>query len=468
MQISGLVTGLDTDALVKQLMAVERKPGERLVAAKTTANALSGALTRLNGIVKTMADTATALGSNSVPIAWTAQSATSSNPAVATVTALSSAPKASTSFTVTSVAAAGGGVSGEVKIADAKTSIADADFTLNLRTGTDVSKAPGDAGSDTVDKPIVVKAGTSLDALAAQINGDESLGMTASVNRVADGTYRLQLVSKTTGANSNVALSGDGSTAAGVLFQNPPSALQKGADTVLHFGDAGSGYDVSSRTTKVEALLEGVTVTAVKADPNPVTLNVARDVDGMASKVEAMVKAANDALSNMRINSKADLENKGAAKADGPFVGNSTTRDLSTQIQNVFVGGGNVVPSLAGVSLEKDGTIKFDKAKFTEAYAKDPAAVENTLKTTADKLENVGKAASNSNDGLLSLAIRGADALQKDYVDQIKRFDDTMKSRESVLQAKYAALDSLLSKMKSQSDWLAGQLKSLPSTSGSN
>lgn len=272
-------------------------------------------------------------------------------------------------------------------------------------------------------------------------------------------------MSKETGANSNVALSGDGSAAAGVLFANPPSVLQKGADTVLHFGDKANGYDVRSRMAKVEGLIEGVTVTALKVDDKPVTVDVKRDVDGMASKVEAMVKAANEALSNIRINSKADLENKGTNKADGTFVSNTTTRDVSTQIRNVFVGSGNAVPSLAGVSLQRDGTITFDKAKFAEAYAIDPTRVADTMKGTADKLEAVGKAASNSTDGSLTVAIRGADALQKDYTEQIKRFDDRMKQREATLAAKYNALDSMLSKMKSQGDWLAGQLAALPNIS---
>ncbi len=464
MQISGLMTGLDTQSIVKQLMQVERLPGDRLVQAKTTANALSGALTRLNGLVKTMADAAHDVTNSGVPNIWTSQKATSTNTAAVTVSALNSAPAGSTSFTVTSVAAAGGAASGEVKVADKATSFVDADFTLTFRTGTDVTLAPGATGSDSKDLPaITVKAGTSLDALAKQINDDTALGLSASVVQVADGAYRLQVVSKTTGANTNVAMLGDGSADANKLVTGT-ATLQKAADTVLHFGDAGAGYDVRSRTKTVTGLLEGVTVTAVKADTNPITVDVKRDVDAMASKVEAMVKAANEALSNVRINSKADLENKGANKADGAFVGNSTTRDLTNQITNVFVGSANAVPSLAGVTLGKDGAITFDKAKFTEAYAKDPDAVAKTLSTTADKLESVGKAASNSTDGMLTVAIRGADALQKDYTAQIKRFDERMTTREEMLTRQYNALDSMLSKLKSQNDWLVGQLKSLPTT----
>lgn len=462
MQLSGLVTGLDTSSLVKQLMSVERLPGDRMVKAKTSANVLSGALTRLNGLVKTMAEAAKAAGSSGIPNTWTSQSATSSNTAVATVSASTSAPSATTAFTVASVAAAGGAVTGEVKVADAATSIASADFALNLRKGTDVLKNPGDPGSDTVDTTLTVTAGTTLDGLAKQINDDASLGLAASVTRVSDGTYRLQVVSKDTGANTNVTLTGDGTAGAGALFEQAPVMLTRAADTVLHFGDVGAGYDVRSRTKTVTGVLEGATITAVKADASPVSVDVKRDVDAMAGKVEAMVKAANEALSNIRINSKADLAGKGASKSDGAFVGSSTTRDLTNQIANVFVGSANAVPSLAGVTLDKDGTVTFDKAKFTQAYADDPDKVTQTLSTTADKLQAVGKAASNSSDGMVTVAIRGADALQKDYTDQIKRFDDRMTRREEMLMRQYSALDSMLSKLKSQSDWLAGQLKSLP------
>ena len=67
-----------------------------------------------------------------------------------------------------------------------------------------------------------------------------------------------------------------------------------------------------------QGILPGVDVTAVKdAVGTQVTINVSQDVDAAAKKIQEMVTAANDALTNVRINSKADLVNKGANKVDG-------------------------------------------------------------------------------------------------------------------------------------------------------
>ena len=254
------------------------------------------------------------------------------------------------------------------------------------------------------------------------------------------------------------------------------NTLYNGTDAKLTVGTRdsagvlqGGAYEASSSSNTFEGLLTGVKITAAKADStSPVTVSVTQDVEAMAAKVQAMVTAANDTLSNININSKADLVNKGTDKADGVFVGDSTTRSLTTQISNVFVGATGNLPSLAGVSIDKSGAVTFDKTKFTEAFAKDPASVEATLTQTAKNLESVSKGATNASDGMLTMAIKGQDALVKDYTDQITRFNDRMTQREETLTRQYTALDTLLSKMKTQSDWLTGQLASLSSSSSSD
>ena len=113
-------------------------------------------------------------------------------------------------------------------------------------------------------------------------------------------------------------------------------------------------------------------------------------------------------------------------------------------------------------SINRDGTVSFDKSKFAEAYAKDPLKVEETVRSTATRLADVGKSMTDPVDGMLSVAIKSQDALVKDYTSQITRFNERMDQKQALLMRQYNALDSILSKMKSQSDWLAEQLKSLP------
>lgn len=462
--IGGLVSGLDPKALVTQLMSVERLAGNKIVSAKTSANALQGALTKLNGLVKTMGDAASAVVPD--PIAktsiWNSSTAKSSNTDVAKVTASSVPGGGLLSFSVVQVAKAGAAMTGEIKVADRNTAISAAPWSLTINNhGKDVK--------------VDFTAADTLNTVVDKLNANKDVDVAATVVKVSDGTYRLQMNSKTTGADTTLAFSGDTSVLGGF------NTLQAGQDTKVTVGaDSPAEFSVTSTTTKVEGLMEGVTIDVVapnKSTTDPgtgkttweqVTVTSAKDPSAMADKIQAMVDAANAALANIRINSKVDPNLAKAAPSkptennSGVFLGNSTTRDVTSRISDVFVGSSANLPSIAGISIDKAGAVTFDRAKFTEAYGKDPAAVEKTVVATAQKLADVSKSLTDSTDGTLTAAIKGQDNLIKDYSDRVKRFEARMTAKEEILTRQFTALDSMLTKMKTQGDWLAGQLAALP------
>ena len=457
MQISGLMTGFDAASVVDQLMSVERLTGNKLKTRQTTAGAVSQAMTRLNGIVKSMGDAAKAVSSSITSESiWSSAKATSSNPAAATVTARNGALAGSLTFSVESTATSGALIGGKT--------FTSKDASIGGDAGTTYSFGISDGEGKQLTE-VSIAGGATIEDVAKAIN-DQKSGVNATVVKVNDNDYRLQLTSNKTGAVSNLTLT-DGTTPPGALnLLGSMNTLYNGTDASIKVGDGANAYSLKSSTNTFTGVLPGVDVTVLKADPAaPVTAQVTQDVDGMAAKVQAMVDAANEALSNIRINSKADLVNKGKDKADGVFVGDATTRGITNQITNVFVGSASNLPSIAGVSIDKSGAVTFDKAKFTEAFGKDPAKVETTLRTTAERLGEVSKGITNANDGTLAMAIKGQDAIVKDYADQITRFNARMDSKEATLMRQYNALDSMLSKMKSQGDWLAGQLAALPQPS---
>lgn len=462
MSVGGLLTGFDTKAVVDQLMSVERLAGNKITAAQTKAGALSSALSSLNGLVKSMGDAANAVLPDALmkTSMWNAATATSSNADVVKATTGDSAVAATVSFKVDRVAQAGAAIS-ERTFASRTESLSGDAFDLTLVKGADVA-----AGSATSTK-VTLAAGATLNDIAKAIN-DSDAGVNATIVQVSEGTYRLQLTSKETGAASNVTLT-DGNTPPGAHgLLGSFNTLYNGRDTKLTVGEGANAYSVTSSTTKVDGLMQGVSLTVAKASDTPVTISVARDPDAIATKVQAMVEAANAALTNVRINSKVE-PNLGRAEAgkenvnnSGLFVGNSTTRSITSRISDVFVGSSANLPMLAGISIDRNGAATFDKAKFMEAYAKDPAAVEKNVTATAQRLVDTSKAITNSTDGTLTVAVRGQEAAVKDYANQVKRFNDRMTAKQEVLTRQYDALDAMLSKLKSQGDWLAGQLKSLP------
>ncbi|HYO84923.1 MAG TPA: flagellar filament capping protein FliD [Dermatophilaceae bacterium] len=450
MQVSGLASGLDTANIVRQLMAVERSSGQGLTKGKVTSESLLSALQRLNSLVKTMQTAAEGLVPDALTTssAWSATTATSSKPDLATATTTATASAGSVAFSVRSVATAGAVVSGE---AVAGTELLNGGAAFSF----DVTEHAG--SSEPKVTTISVASGARLADVAKAVN-DARLGVQATMVQVSPGHYRLQIQSTTTGRDTDVTVSGGSPLGTYTL-------MREGTDTVLHLGPATGGFDVTSSTDTVTDLMPGVSVTAVKADPAiPVTVTVANDVEGLAAKVKAMVDAANGAIDNIKVNSNFDQSSKTA----GVFLGDSVARELQTRITNVVVGTTALSASIAGVSIDRQGNLTFDKGRFSAAYAADPAKVEAALVTTAKNLAEVGKQSTSPTDGLLSVRIQGEQRLVADYTKQISRFEDRMSLRQQGLERQFAALESMLSKLQAQGSWLTGQIASLPKISNRN
>ncbi|GAB97484.1 flagellar hook-associated protein 2 [Kineosphaera limosa] len=444
--VSGLSSGINTADLVSKLMQAERLSGKGLTTSKNTAQSLVTTLTTLNGQMKSLGDAAKALvpdvltGGGS---AFTSVTATSSNKDIATATTTDKAVAGSLTFTVKSIAAAGSGAFDRTFAAGESIS-ADA-FSFHVGSGEKVAA-------------IDVKAGATIQEVAALINQSDS-GVKATTVQVAPNTFKLQLTSATTGAQSGVNVT-DGSTtpmASSVLGEF--KTLTEAKDTVLTIGSGANAYDITSPTRDVKEIMPGVTITPVKADPTtPVTLDFTADVEGMATKVEAFVKAANEALGTISKNNKWDPEKK----SGGALTGDSMTRALSTDIQNAFIGSSTALPSSIGISIERDGTLKFDKTKFVANFNSDPESVTKAAGDIATKVGQVSKQATSAADGTLTLRIQAGQSSVKDYTAQLTKFEERMTLREATLKQQFSAMESLLSKMQAQGNWLSGQLASLP------
>ena len=310
---------------------------------------------------------------------------------------------------------------------------------------------------------VTVAANAALTDVVRALNGTGT-GVSATAVQVADGAYRLQVTSTTTGSASEVTMSG------GAFLPGPPSLggmqqLSAGTDTVLRVGTGPGAFDVTSSTTTVTGLLPGVTITALKADPNTsVTVNVARDTGGMADKMASMVAQANAVLSFIASNSSYDA----TRKISGPLMGDSMGRDLTRRLTDAVIGSSSSTPAMSGVAVARDGSITFDRAAFLAAYAKDPAAVTATMTSMTQQLSDVASQASDPHTGSVTTRVTNEQDSIKGYSKQIAAFEDRMTLRQETLKRQYASLETMLGKLQSQSQWLAGQLASLPTYSSSS
>jgi flagellar hook-associated protein 2 len=133
---------------------------------------------------------------------------------------------------------------------------------------------------------------------------------------------------------------------------------------------------------------------------------------------------------------------------------------------------GDAEVGLAGVSVARDGTISFDKAKFLERMAKEPAKAEaalgkdglaGRLHRLADEVSRTE--ASAAGPGLITSGIKSREGQMSSLKDGIANWDVRLAAKEKMLQRQYTALETALGKAKSQGSWLAGQLANLPTSS---
>lgn len=457
--IDGLISGMSTSAVISGLMQVEAAPQNALKAKVATQQKVITAYQGINTKMKALLTTAKTLVD---PTAWKGGVATSSSDAAtATTTASASAQSGSLTFRVKQLASAHSVVFGEPRAGALTDVITDAP-SFSIQVGT-----AGGAVGET--KTVTLTADKTLKGVVDAINATPDLGVRATAFQVSPGEYTMQLTSTTTGKQSEFTVG------AGLPFSGLGEAarITAGADAELVVGDPGSELTVKSSTNTFKDLMSGLSVTAAKTqldtDP-PVTVTVASDTDGVAAKVQAMVDAANAALSDLATQTR----NKSGAIPGGPLAGNSIMSQVSTGVLGTISGGAGASGSFKsiGIELTRGGQVTFDKAKFiaalkadpekTRAYFIDTAEADVTRKTgLADKMANVADKSTQTGTGTLSRLITSGTNAITGLNHRVDDWGVRLLAREATLQKQFGAMESALGKLKNQGNWLSGQLASL-------
>jgi flagellar hook-associated protein 2 len=452
--VDGLISGLNTTDIIRQLMQLERQPQVRLQTKKATVESAIGALRNLN--TKFLAIT-TAAAKMTEPQGWTLATAASSDPAKVSVTATAAASPGSLSFNVKQLASAASYLSSG-SVASTSTAVAEANSTLYLTKadGTTTEIATGDG---------------SLAAVMKAVNASGA-GVSATAVQLTPGEYSLKLESTTTGAKTGFTVGlTPGADDAFTATLGTMNALVEPKDAELMVG----GSLVTRSSNTISDLLSGVTLTLAKADTlnadgtfveAPTTIDVKADTEKVAAQVAALVEAVNVASADIKAVTGYNVE----AGNKGKLYGDAGVRGLRDRLTGSITGTGTAV---AGVSIDRNGVVTFDKEKFLEALDADPAAVQAALGNDglAGRLHAVADGASRSKTaaegpGLIANSITSRERQVTSLKSNISSWDNRLELRERTLQRQYAALEKALGASQSQGQWLAGQIAGLPSWGG--
>ena len=458
-QLSGLASGLDTEALVTQLLSIERLPRTRLTLQQSAARAREDALKQISDKLKSLKTAAEGLSSVAT---WApTQTATVNDTAKASTRVTGGAGPGAYAVNVTTLATA-----------DQRT------YTYSPNGSTRTYTLNG--------KTLTINPNEPIADLVTKINNDTTFGVYA-----VESGGKLVLASRTTGTAGSIVMSGG----SGNTLQED-TALRKAPTNAAYTID-GVSYTSSSNTISntsgATGFIFGVELTLKST--GAFTVNVsppATDKAAVETKVKAFVDAYNAAFDLMKAKTtekrvagatnEADAK-KGALWADGTVrtvmdsmrfaltthkqAGNSTTYD---ELAEIGVSTGD--PTSGTFSQDSvDGRLKYDSARFNAAFDANPQEVQRLLGALtgtdgfAQKLTAALKPYTDTA-GVFDERVTAAQSQISRLDDSLKRMDERLTRKEESLRKMFTALEVALQRSNAQSASMASSLAALSSNNG--
>ncbi|HKG38792.1 MAG TPA: flagellar filament capping protein FliD [Conexibacter sp.] len=456
LNIGGLASGLDTNAIVDQLMQIERLPRTRLDQKASLITARQSVLADFQSRLRSVESAAQGL--RSIGLWSQAQSASSSD---------------ATRLSATIVAGSGAGVGGyQVEVSQLAKAA--------QRTYSFVS--PASAGTITIDgHDTAVAAGASLRDVVSAINSDAR----ATVYAAATDSGTLVLSARATGDTGTgfIALT-DGT---GSLTEQTGKAKQ-GRDaqfTVDGVAGTSTSNEVTSAIAGVRLSLRGVTTVS-----GPITVSVGAptvDTAAVKDKLRAFIEVYNSTVEAIRakldersVKDPTTTEQRQAGMLNGDTTLTAILSQMRQSIYTSVRGLPDGMSSLAdlGVStgsasstISRDalaGKLELDDAKLDAALAGNASGVRDLLAGPANAggwaraFERIVHDADTTG-GTIDVRITGADSELKRLQKNMADMDSRLALKEQTLRAQFAAMESALAQSQAQGSWLSGQLASLNS-----
>lgn len=293
------------------------------------------------------------------------------------------------------------------------------------------------------------------DAINAQAGGK---GLAASIVTGDDGAHLVltALGSGTANAITVTASGGDGGLSA--LAYDPQGAsnmTQLAAATNAQLKVDGI-LRTSDRNT-VTDLVPGVSFTLKQAAPGTlVQMTVDNDAAAQLAAVKSFVTAYNGGLYAIASTTNYNPATKVAAALNGDAM----VRGVSRQMRDAMGADVTALKAL-GIGIGKDGTLTLNDAEFSAGAARDPAAIGRLFGTGADSLGGRLKGTMDTlltSGGPLDSRSEGLTSRSRSLTTQRDALDRRMVQAEARYRAQFTALDMLMTRLQSTSDFLTQQL----------
>jgi flagellar hook-associated protein 2 len=470
LQVTGLASGLDTNAIVTALMATQQQQVTNLTNQQTGLTAMNTELTSIQNALTTVANDAQALGSPSL-FAFT-QTITSTNPTLVGATATSN----------------NGAVVGGYQLSVSQLASA------SQRTFQFTS--PASADSITIDgQQISLAAGASAQDLVNSINSNQNATVWATVTASpTNGPATVVLSDRATGQPDTPTDFINVSDPGGALSEETQYA-QAGVDAQYTINGGATQY--SSSNTISGAAVPGTPNSTTNSGATQTIPGVSLSLNGVTGSTPVTVTVGSPAPSTQNIqtavqqfitdyNSAINLIQTQLTQApsssdptQGTLFGDSDLQQLLSTMRNQMdatVGGltgsissmldvgvstgaasGTAAPSTSAIS----GNLTLNVSALTQALTSNSTAVHQMLQSWSINFSfMVNEEAAPG--GTISSRIDG-DNTQINYLgNQIDNLNEANTQKQSELVQEFAQMEAALSSSQSTSSWLTSQIASLP------
>ncbi|UTW07297.1 flagellar filament capping protein FliD [Pseudomonas benzenivorans] len=456
--ITGIGSGLDINGIVGALVGAEKAPKEaqlaRLEKASTTKFSALGQLKGALGTFKT------AMKSLNNAELFEKRTATSSNTSALTATASTSALGGTYKVDVDRLASSS-------KVATAALA---SDFSTSASGTLKIKLGAADAGTE-----VAIAADSSLVEIRDKLNTAlKDKGITANVvNNPADGTSRLVLNAKDTGAGKDIFIeTGDAALSALTVdgavqvSGNAAGYLEQAADAEFSI----DGLALKSSSNTVENAIPDVTMTLVgKTEENkPLTVTVGQDKVGVTSNIKKFVEAYNKLITTSNDLTSVVEVGEGKPPVVGGLVGDASVRALVGGMRNELVnpaeqGGVRVLADL-GITTQQDGTLKIDDAKLSAVLKDNFDAVATFFTGDTGLMSRLDKRIDGyvQTGGVLEQRMDGLQSTLNDIDKQREALTRRVEQLQTRLFSQFNAMDALVGQLNQTSERLAQALGSLP------
>lgn len=442
---------LDVPSLVSQLMAVERRPIDKLNAKVSSYQAKISSFGTLKSLASNFQTAVQGLTSS-----LGGYSAKASDSSVLAAAASSTAIAGSYVIDVATLAkaqrlAAAGHASDTAALAAVDSTVR---FTVGV-TSTDIA----------------ISAGATLQDIRSAINAAD-IGVSATIINDGSGTpYRLALSAQDAGTSNAIGsitvLSGGDGAINDLLAYNPTeNAPTPGVPMAQTVPAADADFEVNGvriikPSNTITDAIEGVILTLSKESASA-TVTVSRDTSAVSEAASDLVEAYN-ALANQ-------LKSRSAystASSEAPTLsGDGTVRLMLDQLRGIFMtsASGGTLTSLAqvGIAFQVGGTLKLDSTKLDTAMASDFGDVVNLLSSATGYATRMDAWATSvvQVGGLIDARTTSLNAYVTGFSDQISKLEVRMTAIQKQYTTTYSNLNLMLSNMNKTGAYLAQQFSS--------